>query len=205
MRSATSKPKVIGITLLLCILVAIPAASMAQDREQTCNPAAARLAEVMDKECQDLLDLRAEGYGLGEIMKAWYLSQDLEGIGDWQDLLEKKKGEGIGWGQFKMAYRIAGKDGDPQALLDLKQTGVGWGLIKKAQAMEEARLMSFDEALEAFQGGMGWDEIRDKLGLEEGPPPWAGPKNRVKNQDKGGNGPPPWANNDKDKDDSQDE
>jgi hypothetical protein len=201
MRSATSKPKVIGIILLLSILLAIPAASMAQDREQTCNPAAARLAEVMDKECQDLLDLRAEGYGLGEIMKAWYLAQDLEGFGDWQDLLEKKKGEGIGWGQFKMAYRIAGEGGDPQALLELKQSGVGWGQIKKAQAMEKAGLMGFDESLEAFQAGAGWDEIRDQLGLEEGPPPWAGPK--FKNR--GDNGPPPWANNDKDNGDDQDE
>ena len=200
MRLATSKPKAIGVILLLSMLLVIPAASMAQDRKQTCNPAAARLAEVMDVDCQDLIDLQAEGYGLGEIMKAWYLSQDLEGLGDWPDLLEKK-GEGIGWGQFKMAYRIAGGDGDPQALLELRQSGVAWGQIKKAQAMKEAGLMDFDEALEAFQAGIGWDEIRDQLELEEGPPPWAGPK--FKN--KGDNGPPPWANNDKDKGEDQDE
>ncbi|UCG24083.1 MAG: hypothetical protein JSW55_18460 [Chloroflexota bacterium] len=201
MRSATSKPKVIGIILLLSVLLVIPAASVAQDQEQTCNPAAARLAEVMGVGCQDLLDLRAEGYGLGEIMKAWHLSQDIEGIGDWRELLEQKKGEGIGWGQFKMAYRIAGADGDPQALLELKQSGIGWGQIKKARAIEQSGLMGFDEALKAFQGGAGWDEIRNQLGLEEGPPPWAGPKFK----DRGGNGPPAWANNDKDKNDGQDE
>ena len=201
MRSATSRRKAIGIILLLSVVLVIPAASVAQDREPACNPATSRLAEVMDIDCQELLDLRAEGYGLGEIMKAWYLSQDLEGLGDWQDLLEQKKGEGLGWGQFKMAYRIAGKDGDPLALLELKQSGVGWGQIKKARAMEQAEVMSFNEALDVFQTGASWDEIRDQLGLEEGPPPWAGPKFK----ERGRNGPPPWANNDKDKNGNQGE
>jgi hypothetical protein len=180
-------------------MLAIPTAILAQDDEAACNPAASRLAQVMAIECQELLDLQAQGFGLGEIMKAWYLAEDLEGLGEWRDLLEKKQDEGLGWGQMKMASRLAGEEGDAQALLDLKQSGIGWGQIKKAQAVETSGLMGFDEALALFQSGAGWDEIRAELGLEEGPPPWAGPK---KDKDKGanGNGPPSWANNDKDKD-----
>lgn len=186
------KLRVISLGLLLLLLLTVPAVILAQE-EATCNPAATRLAEVMDISCQELLDLQAEGYGLGEIMKAWYLAEDLEGFGDWRALLEMKQAEDLGWGQFKMAARLAGEDGDPEALLALKQSGAGWGLIKKAQAVEAAGLMSFDEVLALFQGGAEWDEIRAQLGLDEGPPPWAGPKNK----DRGNNGPPPWANNDK--------
>ncbi len=192
MNQIHGKLKVVSLGLLLLLLLTVPAIILAQE-EATCNPAATRLAEVMDISCQELLDLQAEGYGLGEIMKAWYLAEDLEGFGDWRALLEMKQAEDLGWGQFKMAARLAGEDGDPEALLALKQSGAGWGLIKKAQALEAAGLMSFDEALALFQGGAGWDEIRAQLGLDEGPPPWAGPKNK----DRGNNGPPPWANNDK--------
>jgi hypothetical protein len=186
------KFKLVGLALLLLLALAVPTVILAQE-EANCNPAAARLAEAMDISCQDLLDLQAEGYGLGEIMKAWYLADDLQGLGDFRALLEMKQSEGLGWGQMKMAARLAGEDGDPQALLALKQAGVGWGLIKKAQAVETAGLMSFDEALALFQDGAGWDEIRAQLGLEAGPPPWAGPKDK----DQKTNGPPPWANNDK--------
>ena len=31
----------------------------------------------------------------------------------------------------------------------------------------------FEEAAALFAGGAGWDEIREELGLEQGPPPWA--------------------------------
>lgn len=192
MNQIDKKFKFIGLALLLLLALALPTVLLAQE-EATCNPAATRLAKVMNMTCQELLDLQAEGYGLGEIMKAWYLAEDLEGFGDYRALLEMKRAEGLGWGQFKMAARLAGEGGDPQALLALKQSGTGWGLIKKAQAVEAAGLMSFDDALALFESGAGWDEIRAQLGLEAGPPPWAGPKDK----DKGGNGPPPWANNDK--------
>ena len=186
-----------GFALLLLVILAIPAVIMAQE-EPVCNPAAERLAAAMEVDCQELLDLQAQGYGLGEIMKAWYLAEDLAGFGDWQAMLEMKQNEGLGWGQFKMAARLAGEDGDPQALLDLKQEGIGWGQIKKAQAVADSGLMGFDEALALFQSGAGWDEIRAELGLEEGPPPWAGPKDKG---DKGDKGPPPWANNDQNDED----
>jgi hypothetical protein len=186
------KFRLVGLALVLLLALAVPTVILAQE-DDTCNPAAARLAEVMGLSCKDLLELQAEGYGLGEIMKAWYLAGDLEGLGDVDALLEMKQSEGLGWGQLKMAARLAGEGGDPQALLALKQEGVGWGLIKKAQAVEAAGLMSFDEALALFRDGAGWDEIQAQLGLEAGPPPWAGPKDK----DQRGNGPPPWANNDK--------
>ena len=196
MKRVRTNPKVVGLILLLALLMVLPAVSLAQEEEVSCNQAAIRLTKLMEIKCQDLLDLQAKGYGLGEIMKAWYLAQDLEGFGEWQDLLERKQTENLGWGQLKMASRLAGEDGDAEALLELKQSGVGWGHIKKAQAMEASGLMSFDEALAAFEADAGWDEIRDQLGLEEGPPPWAGPKDK----DKGDNGPPAWANNDKKQD-----
>jgi hypothetical protein len=185
-----------GLAVLLLLALALPTIILAQE-EATCNPAASRLAKVMDMTCQELLDLQAEGYGLGEIMKAWRLAGDLEGFGDYGALLEMKQAEGLGWGQFKMAARLAGEDGDPEALLALKQAGVGWGLIKKAQAMDAAGLMTFEQALDRFQAGEGWDEIQADLDLEPGPPPWAGPKDK----DKKDVGPPPWANNDKKDDD----
>ena len=193
MRHKGNKAKFFGLALLLLLLLTATTVVLAQGEEATCNPPAARLAEVMEVDCQVLLDLRAEGYGLGEIMKAWYLAEDLDGFGDWTSLLEQKQAEGLGWGQFKMAARLAGEGGDAQALLGYKQDGAGWGQIKKAQAVAEAGLMSFDEALALLQSGAGWDEIRAEFGMEESPPPWAGPKDK----EKGDNGPPPWANNDK--------
>lgn len=195
MKHMDRKVKFIGLALILLLALAAPAVILAQE-EAACNPAATRLAEVMDLECQELLDLQGEGYGLGEIMKAWRLAEDLEGFGDWRELLEMKQAEGLGWGQFKMAARLAGEGTDPHDLLLLKQSGVGWGLIKKAQAVDASGLMSFDEALALFRSGADWDEIRGQLGLEQGPPPWAGPKDK----DKSNNGPPPWANNDKNND-----
>jgi hypothetical protein len=193
MKSMNRKSKFIGVALLLLLLLAVPTVILAQDEEVTCNPASARLAEVMDVDCQELLDLRTEGYGLGEIMKAWYLAQELDGFGDWRELLERKQAEGLGWGQFKMAARLAGDGGDAEALLAYKQAGIGWGQIKKAQAIEASGLMDFAEALTLLNSGAGWDEIQAQLGLEQGPPPWAGPKDKSDV----GNGPPAWANNDK--------
>lgn len=205
--------------ILAAVLLLIPAVSLAQDSDGEddgaltgCNPVALRLAEEMQVDCAVLLGLQNQGVGLGQMMKAWHLSQGLDT--DWLTLLNRKQEEGIGWGQFKMAYRLAGEDGDPEALLALKQDGLGWGQIKQARAIDEAGLMSFDEAVAMMQDGLGWGEIRAQLELEPGPPPWAGGgKDKSdqgppawsnaggKNNEEGGNtqGPPPWANNDKDK------
>lgn len=87
-----------------------------------------------------------------------------------------------------------------QEILDLHEAGVGYGQITQAHYLASADLgISFDEAIAMMQNGMGWGEIRSELGLEEGPPPWAGQgngqgnSNGQGNENKGTNGPPPWA------------
>jgi hypothetical protein len=89
-----------------------------------------------------------------------------------------------------------------QEILDLHEAGVGYGQITHAHYLASADLgISFDEAIAMMQDGMGWGEIRSELGLEEGPPPWAGQGgkhgngqgNGQGNGNKGTNGPPPWA------------
>jgi hypothetical protein len=108
----------------------------------------------------DCQAMEAQGVGLGEIEKARRMSQSLPGF-----------------------------EGDWEALLQRKQEGLGWGEIRKAQALDDAGILGFDEALESFQNGVGWGDIKAELGLE-GPPPWAG-----NGKDKGNkHGPPPWAN-----------
>lgn len=205
-----------SIVLLAGLLLVLPAVGLAQDDQDeappACNPVAQRLADEMGVDCKVLLDLQGQGTGLGQIMKAWYMSQELDGFdGDWKSLLARKQEEGLGWGQFKMAYRLAGEGGDPEAMLALKQSGLGWGQIKKAQALADTGLAGFDEAVQMMADGLGWDEIQAQLGLPPGPPPWAGgPKNKGdqgppawanNDKDKGNQGPPPWANNDKKEDD----
>ncbi len=207
---------IIGLLVLLLIL---PAMVLAQDDEpldpEFCNPFMERLAEEMGVDCAKILELRAEGFGLGEIMKAWYLSKELTGFGeDWEDLLRSKQDGQIGWGQFKMAQRMAGDEGDPVALLALKQSGIGWGHIKKAQALDEAGIMKFGVAIEMSEQDLDWDKIQEELGLPPGPPPWAGggkdksdqgppPWSNAggKDKDKGEQGPPSWANNEKPQED----
>jgi hypothetical protein len=181
------------IAVLIGALLVLPAVGLAQDGDvedaASCNPVALQLAQEMGIDCQVLLNLQAEGFGLGEIMKAWHLSQQLTGVADnWEALLRQKKEEEMGWGQFKMAYRTAGEDGDPQELLTLKQSGLGWGQIRQAQALAGESLADFDNVIEMMQAGLGWGDIRAELGLPPGPPPWAGG-----GKDKGEHGPPPWA------------
>jgi hypothetical protein len=192
--------------LLLVVFVAVPLTGLAQGDDPAtaagenlvCNPAVQTLADQMGVDCQVLLDLQQQGLGLGEIMKAWALSQSLPGFsGTWQDLLRQKEA-GTGWGQLKMAYQLADGNISAEALLALKNSGVGWGQIKQAQALAATGLISFDEVLQLIQSGLGWGDIRDQLGLPPGPPPWAGGGINQNNGSQG-QGPPPWANNDKDK------
>jgi hypothetical protein len=148
------------------------------------------LAGEMFVDCQDLVDLRNGGAGLGEIMKAWHLPQSIEAYnGDWQSLLEMKQ-QDIGWGQFKLAYRLADSSAQAEELLALKKSGMGWGQIRKAQAISEAGLgLSFEQALEFSRGDLDWSEFQEQMGLPPGPPPWSG-GNKVRETQ----GKPPWAN-----------
>ena len=75
------KQNPVGVLILLVILLVLPANVLAQDEDdedrnpRVCNPVMVRLAEEMGEDCEDLLALQQEGHGLGEIIKAWYLSQ----------------------------------------------------------------------------------------------------------------------------------
>lgn len=137
------RKNLMALLALVPFLVILP--GLAQDPEEEDSYCNSRKAQALVEELGfDCPALEAEGVGLGEIDKAWRLSQSLPGYeGDWQELLQ------------------------------LKQEGIGWGEIRKAQALDEAGILSFDEALDSFQNGIGWGEIKAEEGLE-GPPPWAG-------------------------------
>jgi hypothetical protein len=213
MKKILKRVKWIGITLIVAGLLILPGLSLAQegdtegegeatsqDEPFSCNsPVAQSLAEQLGVPCEELA---ASGAGLGEIMKAWHLSQSLPGFeDDWQGLLDRKMA-GLGWGQVKMASRLSG--GDPEifdVLLAYRQQGIGWGQIRHAKAIAaaaeagdlgEAITLSMDEIIARFREGKGWGDIRAEFGLDPGPPPWAGG-----GMDKADKGPPPWANNNK--------
>jgi hypothetical protein len=184
-----------AVVLLMLVLLLIPLQVIAQDEDTEekgtdCNPVMLELAGEMGIGCPELVGLRNGGAGLGEIMKAWHLSQNLEAYNDdWQSLLEMKQ-QNIGWGQFKMAYRLSNSREEAEQLLALKQSGMGWGQIRKAQAISEAGLgLTFEQALEFARGDMDWGEFQEQQGLPQGPPPWAGGNKVRENQ-----GKPPWAN-----------
>jgi len=201
MKKGKSKAKNRLFLFGVLVLLFIPLQLTAQDEEtdepkSECNPAENNLAAEMNLaadigiECQELLGLINSGAGLGEIKKAWQLSQNLgAGTDNWQALLEMKQ-QGTGWGHIKKAYYLADSHVDVEGLLALKQSGIGWGVIQHAQALANADLgISFEQALELFQSGKDWDEIREDLGLPNGPPPWSGGS-----KERAGSGKPPWAN-----------
>ncbi len=198
MRKLSKLFKVAALVALGVLLLIIPAVGFAQDGDEAAeeetgsycdNPMAQYLVKELRFNCEDMAE---QGIGLGEIKKAWHLSFVLPGYEEnWEGLLAEKIA-GQGWGNLKQAARIS--NGDP-ALMDqylaLRESEVGWGVIKQAQAIADAGEYSFDAALALLQGGMDWDEIKTKLGID-GPPPWAGGKNKP---DKG---QPPWIGSWKD-------
>jgi len=193
-----TRRKLIGIIFLLIILLAVPAMVLAQEGDAedegviVCNPAMERLANEIGIDCSVIMDYQTNGVGLGNIMKAWHLSQSLTGFEEnWDTLLARKQAEGLGWGQFKMAQRLAGDSYDPDLLLNKKQEGYGWGHIKKALALDAAGIVSLEDAFNMTEDDLDWDKIREENGYPPGPPPWAA---GGKDKDKSGHGPPPWAN-----------
>lgn len=204
MRNQRKQIKMSIFLVVVALLVALIVPVAAQEEEPpTCgHPIVGRLVNVMDVECQVLLDRLAEGAGFGQVMRAWHLSQTLPGYeGTWENLLQAH-GEGQGWGEVMFAHRFAASLGEgsnltPDELLRLKQEeGLGWGQIRQVQAIAEAGLASFDDATGWIAAGMEWEEIREQLGLEEGPPPWAGPPSWAAafgGPPSWAGGPPPWA------------
>ncbi len=211
MRKIVVNKRLLLLIFLIALLLLLPALTLAQedDGEKTltrCNPVASRLAVTMEEvTCDQLLDLLADGYGLGQVMQAVYLVEGSGNLDDVKTLLLQKQEQDIGWGQLKMAQRLAGEDGDAEEMLRLKQEeGLGWGQIKKIQVLVDAGA-DYDDAIAWLKDGLGWAEIQVLLGVDGGPPPWAGGgKDKVKN-DKG-NGPPAWSNaGGNDKADKEDE
>ena len=200
MRSLKHKHFLVLI-MLITLLALLPAVTLAQDEDGEeilthCNPVALRLAETVGVECDKLLELLAKGHGLGQVMQAVYLVESTGDLTDVEALLLQKEEEGIGWGQLKMARRMAGEDGDAGLMLELKQAGMGWGQIKKIQDLVDSE-MGYEEAIGLLKLDSEWKG--------EGPPPWAASgKDKVKNGN--GNGPPAWSNaggNDKSEEDNE--
>jgi len=193
MRKQTKSLRIGFMVALVVMLLLLPSVILAQDggeatEDETgsyCDSSIAQyLVEELGFVCQQMV---TDGIGFGEIKKAWHLSMVLPGYEDnWEGLLVLKA-EGQGWGNIKQAARIA--DGDPELMdqyLTLRQGGVGWGEISHAQALADASKYEFDDALALLQNGADWDELKAELGIE-GPPPWAGGKNKANK------GQPPWA------------
>lgn len=181
MRKQRKHTKLAIFLVLVALLMAAVAPVAAQDDGPVdCgHPVATYLANLMDMTCETLQGYVADGFGYGEIVKAWHLSQfaadfDVESPITPEDLLALKQGDeaydGLGWGRIRQLMALVGfedADGNP--------------------------VTTYEEALQMFQSGMGWGEIRDALELEKGAPPWAGP--------------PPWAggpHRDDDADDGDD-
>lgn len=197
----------ISVLTVVLLLVLVSAVASAQEEAITCeHPQVIYLVEKTGASCQEIIDLVDSGAGFGQIMKAVVVAESLpEGSGtDWRDLLQVHQ-DGTGWGQISHAYGLTGRfnnlDLDPETMLELREAGLGWGQIVHAQALASADIgLTFEAAVIMLQDGKGWGEIRAELGLENGPPPWAGQgkdKNVGANIGNGNNGngqgKPPWA------------
>ena len=171
---------IVTLILFLALLAAVASAQEDDDVLGCDHPRVAYLVEKTGADCQVILDLRDEGVGFGQILKAAVVAEGLEGVaGEWDELLATHR-EGVGWGQIARAYGLAERYADlnlsGEYLLTLKtENNLGWGQIRKAQAIAAADLgISFDQAISMMVEGREWEDIREQLGLEEGPPPWAG-------------------------------
>ncbi len=181
------------IIFLLSIMIVSPALAQEEESEECQHPVVAYLVESTEATCQEILDMHAQDIGYGQMMKAVIIADAAEA--EWTELLETHQEGDIGWGQISRAYMIAAQDDTlgltAEDLLALREEDMGWGQIMHAQALASADLgASFEEAVAMMQAGMGWGEIRDELGLEAGPPPWAGPdhNNGIGNGNNGNNG-----------------
>jgi hypothetical protein len=148
------------------------------DTDFPCNPAVETMLIAMKLEggCEAFYEL---GVSPGQFMKAWRLATMLEEDSEaasavWQDLLGLKTELGYGWGQIKMAYYLGEDVEGATELLETYRSGeekVGWGQLKKAQALVDSGLYSsFDDAVTDLET-LGWDEI--KPDGYTGPPPWS--------------------------------
>jgi hypothetical protein len=73
------------------------------------------------------------------------------------------------------AKRLAAQAGKPCAvMMKLKQSGLGWGQLRKAAALAQSLdKLTFEQAVTLVREKKGWGPIRRELGLPPGPPPWS--------------------------------
>jgi len=199
MREGKSHKRLLFLMLIVAFVLILPATTLAQEVDDpppdTCNPVMERLAEAMDNiDCEDLLDLLEQGFELGQVLQAAYVAGEDATPDDLEALILQKEEDDIGWGQFKIASRLANEDFEFEDLMEMRLVdGLGWGQIKKVQALFDAGA-DIDEAVGWMQQGLGWADIQAQLpDWESGPPPWAN-NDKEKGSGNNGNGPPPWSN-----------
>jgi hypothetical protein len=128
-------------------------------------------ADLMGVGCEELIDYRVRGVGLGVIKQAYSLEKAFRLTSAaplWQNLVEQHLDEqGPGWGQIKKAYWLAGQ------------------LASKVSV-----IISAEELLTRHAQGEGWGEILQEYREGPGKPPWVahGPPPWARR------GRPPWAN-----------
>lgn len=201
MRERKRHVRFLFLTLIVAFILILPTVTLAQDADEdlapaTCNPVLERLAEALKNlECDDLIALLADGHELGQVMQAVYVAGEDATLDNVEELIERKEDDDIGWGQFKIARRLANEDFEFDTLLALRlDDGLGWGQIKKVQALVDLGANT-EEAIGWMQQGLGWSEMRSSLGIDEaGPPPWANNDKEKGPGNNNGNGPPPWSN-----------
>ncbi len=122
---------IVAMLLIMLLGLAFQPAFAEGEEPEPKNPIALFLAEQMDGyDYEAIVDLR-ETYGLGNIWRAYYLSE-IVGIGEFDMLLDAT--EGKGWGKL---FKEAGEEG----LHPGKQGphGLGWALKNdEAQSEQEA-------------------------------------------------------------------
>ena len=173
-----------SIVLMLGLLVSSFGVAYADDTEPTeedtaiQNPVAGYLATLTGLTPEEILDLQAEGFGMGEIAKAYYLlSMTQEPIEEPEPLEgeETEPTEETEPEPFTVTY---------EQLLDALSGGqeMGWGVYFMEQGIHPGD-----------HGGVGWlFQKGKKMQLEEGETLQLGKPDKQ-------NGPPEHANNDKDK------
>jgi hypothetical protein len=189
MMKATTKNTLLFAGIFILLFSLLPVIAFADEGDESddgdtantdfpCNPAVETmlLAMGLEDDCQAFYDL---GVSPDQFMKAWRLATMLEEDPEaasaiWQDLLGLKTDLGYGWGQIKMAYYLGEDVVGATELLATYRSGeekVGWGQLKKAEALVDSGLYSsFDAAVTDLET-LGWDEI--KPDDYTGPPPWS--------------------------------
>lgn len=192
-----------------------------QDEPESCtaHPVVAQLVSDMEDEevedaCNLVLGYIDSGVGVGQIMKAWYLSQALPGYGpdpseestgddpavddneidlqNWEDLLLWHL-EGQGWGQVMFAYRFADALAQqaPENSTTTTPTAEELLALKTVDGLGWGQIAKAQAVADA--AGVSLDEVVTDIQNEMG---WG--EIREKHNLEPGRppwaGPPPWAN-----------